>query len=88
MPYTTHKNEVRMDVAALRDSIYRTLYAKYGRLSGLEVLKALHDASEDMYAAGIDHGMQKAKIHDLDNVADAWDLTWLTAFAIRLEQTI
>lgn len=81
-----HAQTVQDDVGALRAGVYRELIKKYGNLSGTQVLMALKDASEDIYESGVDRGLHAAKIWNLDNVADAWDLTWLTALAIRLNR--
>jgi hypothetical protein len=41
-----------------------------------------------MYSAGIDEALRsaEAKIQNWDNIASAWDLTWLTLFAYFLKK--
>lgn len=73
-------------ISNLRSAIYDVLIKRYGHLPAHKVLQALKDASEDMYESGVDECLQFADIGHLDHIADAWDLTWLTALAIRLSQ--
>jgi hypothetical protein len=72
------------DLAGFRASLWRTLAVNAKTLTGLQVVKALRIISDDVYYAGIDAAYTATKVHDARNVADAWDLTWLTALNIRL----
>ena len=53
-------------------------------LTGSEVIRALHEISDDIYYAGIDQAYVITKVRDPQNLADAWDLTWLTALSVNL----
>jgi hypothetical protein len=72
------------DLADFRASLWKTLAVNAKTLTGLEVVNALRVISDDVYSAGIDAAYTKTKARDPRNLADAWDLTWLTALNIRL----
>lgn len=74
------------DVNELRYSLYKVVARNAARLSGEKVVRVLKAISEEMYAAGIDEAlrMTEGRIQHWDNIASAWDLTWLTLFAVRL----
>ena len=70
----------------LRYTLYQVLEKNAEKLTGPQVIRALKAISEEMYAAGIDSALRKTegKIHNWDNIASAWDLTWMTLFTARL----
>jgi len=72
------------DLADFRANLWKTLSVNARTLSGLQVAKALRTISDDVYHAGIDSAYTTTKARDARNLADAWDLTWLTALNIRL----
>jgi hypothetical protein len=72
------------DLANFRASLWKTLETNARTLTGPQVVKALRDISDDVYDAGIDGAYTTTKVRDPQNLADAWDLTWLTAFNIQL----
>jgi hypothetical protein len=72
------------DLADFRASLWKTLAVNAKTLTGPQVVKALRDISDDVYHAGIDGAYTTTKVHDPRNLADAWDLTWLTALNIQL----
>ena len=65
-------------------SLWKTLAENAKHLSGSEVTKALREISDDIYYAGIDKAYVTTKVSDPQNLADAWDLTWLTALNVNL----
>jgi|ERR1700728_1687547 hypothetical protein len=73
-----------LDLADFRASLWKTLAVNAKPLTGLQVAKALQVISDDVYHAGIDAAYTTTKVRDARNVADAWDLTWLTALNIKL----
>jgi hypothetical protein len=77
---------VREDVAAFRESLWKTLERNSEGLSGAEVVDALKVISDDIYHAGIDEAYVAAPVKDQRNVADAWDLTWVTALSVDLRR--
>jgi hypothetical protein len=72
------------DLADFRASLWKTLAINAKTLTGPQVVEALRDISDDVYHAGIDGAYTRTKVHDPRNLADAWDLTWLTALNIQL----
>jgi hypothetical protein len=72
------------DLANFRASLWKTLEINARTLTGPQVVKALRDISDDVYHAGIDGAYTTTKVRDPQNLADAWDLTWLTALNIQL----
>ena len=72
------------DLADFRGKLWETLTVNAKTLTGLQVVKALRVISDDVYYAGIDRAYTTTKVRDPRNLADAWDLTWLTALNIRL----
>jgi hypothetical protein len=78
--------EARKDVAAFRESLWKTLDRNSVGLSGADVVKALKVVSDDIYHAGIDEAYIEAPVKDQRNVADAWDLTWVTALSVDLRR--
>lgn len=72
------------DLADFRASLWKTLGKNAKGLTGLQFAQALREVSDDIYHAGIDSAYTTTKVHDPQNLADAWDLTWLTALNVRL----
>ena len=72
------------DLADFRASLWKTLAKNATGLTGLQVVRALREVSDDIYHAGIDGAYTTTKVRDPQNLADAWDLTWLTALNVRL----
>jgi hypothetical protein len=86
MPARTRKKPKShlRDLAEFRMSLWKTLAVNAKQLSGSEVIKALREISDDIYYAGIDQAYVTTKVSDPQNLADAWDLTWLTALNVNL----
>jgi len=72
------------DVADFRASLWKALARNAEHLTGVQVVRALREISDDIYHAGIDNAYTTTKARDPQNLADAWDLTWLTALNVRL----
>ena len=72
------------DLADFRTSLWTTLAKNAKHLTGLQVVQALREVSDDIYHAGIDSAYTTTKVRDPQNLADAWDLTWLTALNVNL----
>jgi hypothetical protein len=72
-----------LDLADFRASLWKTL-AVNAKTTGQQIVRALRVISDDVYHAGIDAAYTTTKVRDARNVADAWDLTWLTALNIKL----
>lgn len=76
------------DVDELRHGLYQVVKRNAEGLPGPVVVEVLKSISEDMYAAGVDEAlrMTEREISNWDNIASAWDLTWLTLFALKLKR--
>lgn len=76
------------DINTLRDALYRVVERNSKGLSGAKVVRILKSISQEMYGAGIDESLREAeaRIIHWDNIASAWDLTWLTLFAYKLKE--
>src|ERR1700730_8592799 len=72
------------DLADFRASLWKTLAKNAKGLTGLQVVQALREVSDDIYYAGIDSAYTRTEVDGPQNLADAWDLTWLTALNVRL----
>lgn len=79
-------SKVLNDISAYRAAIFKELAKRAKGLRGDQVVEALNEASKDIYEAGLDRILRDTKISDLDSLADAFDLTWLSAWAIRLDR--
>lgn len=74
------------DVGILRETLYDVVKKNAKGLSSDEVIDCLKEISETTYAAGMDEALRAAesRIKKWDNIADAWDLIWLTVYALEL----
>lgn len=74
------------DVNLLRYSLYKVVENNAKPLTGAQVIRALKGISEEMYDAGVDDALRwtEREMQSWDNIASAWDLTWLTLLAVRL----
>ena len=72
------------DLANFRASLWKALAGNAESLSGPQVVRALREISDDIYCAGVDKAYVSTKVRDPQNLADAWDLTWLTALNVNL----
>jgi hypothetical protein len=74
------------DIAAFRENLWRTLERNSTGLTAADVLAALKTISDDIYLAGVDDAYVKTDVASSPAIADAWDLTWVTALTIRLRR--
>ena len=78
--------QVINDIQIMRKGFY-DLCAKLAMDNGVpvdELMSLLKEVSEDMYTAGLDRVFATAPLSNHDNVADAFDFTWLAMLAVRL----
>lgn len=69
-------------ITEFRARMWATFRANAKGKTGQQVVDALERASEKTYAAGIDHAYAGGKLNA--DLAEAFDLTWLTAVNIEL----
>lgn len=76
------------DVNLLRHELFQVAIKNAKGKDGAKVMRCLKEMSEEMYASGIDESlrMTEKQIKNWDNIASAWDLTWLTLLALKLKQ--
>jgi hypothetical protein len=75
----------RDDVYDFRNKLWKKVFALAKKHNGLSVAKALRRASQDVWSVGIDAAWDELKSPS-DQVNPAFDITWLTAFSIRLSK--
>jgi len=84
-PETPPENE---GVSVWHSTLWSMIGAEVQTLSGFQVVEALRSASEEVYAAGLDHRF--AKLTGFDQFEDralAFDITWLSVFMLKLAAT-
>jgi hypothetical protein len=64
--------------------LWKTLAKNAKNLTGPQVVEELRKISDDIYHAGIDSAYVMTKVRDPQNLADAWDLTWLSVLNVKL----
>ena len=76
------------DVDLLRAELFEIAIRNAKGKDGGKVLQCLKEMSEEMYASGIDESlrMTEKQIDNWDNIASAWDLTWLTLLTYKLKK--
>lgn len=79
-------NQTQQDLSTFRAALYTLAAEKAAKLNGRELMHLLKEVSEDVYTAGIDRALREAPIEDIDNLADAFDYTWLTLLIVRLDK--
>ena len=85
-PAKAAKDPILEDIQTMRREFYKlnaTLADNCGITPGA-LMMLLKEVSEDVYTAGIDKTFTTARLKDKDNVADAFDFSWLAVLAIRL----
>lgn len=69
------------------ESLWTMAEREAATLKGKQILKALRDASEEVWAAGLDHEFVKTMLPDLADFEDralAFDITWMGVFVEKL----
>jgi hypothetical protein len=74
------------DIAAFRAALWKRVEKNSEELTGRQVIDALFEISEDLFGAGVDEAWEEASIENLQDNADIFDLTWITAFSARLKK--
>jgi hypothetical protein len=77
---------VRKDVADFRASLLRALHRNAEGLTGQQVVMALKAVSDDVYDSGVDEAYVRVKPRRRKNLADAWDLTWMSVLNVQLRR--
>lgn len=81
------RGELRRDVVSpFRDKLWN-LFAQHAKgMDGADVVVALRQASEEIWAVGIDDTYSSMKHRDDEPLGNAFDITWLTVVCIKLQE--
>ena len=82
------KKVMRDTVSPFRDKLW-TLFQKLAKgMDGADVVVALKQAGEEIWAVGIDdtYSRMSQKDQDEEPLGNAFDITWLTVVCIKLKE--
>ena len=71
-------------ISQFRDHLWKAMRGNAKGKTAEQFIDALYEASEEIWAAGIDKAYADMKNASLIDLADAFDITWLTATSIKL----
>lgn len=73
-------------VSPFRDKLWK-LFAEHAKgMDGEDVVMALKQAGEEIWAVGIDDTYSSMKHQDDEPLGNAFDITWLTIVCIKLKE--
>lgn len=78
-------NPTQKDLQTFRAALYSLAAQKAKHLTGTQVMLLLKEVSEEIYTAGIDQALRNASLN-LENLADAFDYTWLSLLIVKLNK--
>jgi hypothetical protein len=83
----TRQPRMRRDaVSPFRDKLW-DLFAEHAKgMDGADVVTALKQAGEEIWAVGIDDTYSSMKHQDDEPLGNAFDITWLTVVCIKLKE--
>ena len=73
-------------VSPFRDKLWELFREQAKGMDGAEVVVALKQAGEEIWAVGIDDTYSSMKHQDDEPLANAFDITWLTVVCIKLKE--
>ena len=73
-------------VSPFRDKVWDLFKQHASGLDGADVVLALKQAGEEIWAIGIDDTYSSMKHQDDEPLGNAFDLTWLTVACIKLKE--
>jgi hypothetical protein len=81
------KKKMRRDaVSPFRDKLWNLFKEHASGMDGAEVVLALKQAGEEIWAVGIDDTYSSMKHQDDEPLGNAFDITWLTIVCIKLKE--
>jgi hypothetical protein len=81
------KAKMRRDaVSPFRDKVWDLFKEHASGLDGADVVLALKQAGEEIWAIGIDDTYSSMQHQDDEPLGNAFDLTWLTVACIKLKE--
>jgi hypothetical protein len=73
-------------VSPFRDKLWNLFIEQAKGMDGAEVVRALKQAGEEIWAVGIDDTYSSMKHQDDEPLGNAFDITWLTVVCIKLKE--
>jgi len=73
-------------VSPFRDKIWKLFQETAKGMDGADVVMALKQAGEEIWAVGIDDTYSSMSHQDDEPLGNAFDITWLTVVCIKLKE--
>jgi hypothetical protein len=73
-------------VSPFRDKLWKLFNAHAKGMDGADVVLALKQAGEEIWAVGIDDTYSSMKHQDDEPLGNAFDIAWLTIVCIKLKE--
>ena len=86
---STAKKKTRADVVSpFRDKLWDLFKKTASGMDGADVVVALKQAGEEIWAVGIDgtYTQMSPQAQDAEPLGNAFDITWLTVVCIKLKE--
>jgi hypothetical protein len=83
----TKRAKMKRDaVTPFRDKLWDLFSEQASGMDGADVVLALRQAGEEIWAVGIDDTYSSMKHQDDEALGNAFDITWLTVVCIKLKE--
>jgi hypothetical protein len=82
---TKRKKMSRDAVSPFRDKLWELFGRHASGMDGADVVMALRQAGEEIWAVGIDKTYSSMNHQDNEALGNAFDITWLTVVCIKLK---
>ena len=86
MAKRANKKMRRDAVSPFRDKLWNLFKEQASGMDGADVVFALKQAGEEIWAVGIDDTYSSMKHQDDEPLGNAFDITWLTIVCIKLKE--
>ncbi len=73
-------------VSPFRDKLWELFQTQASGMDGSDVVSALKQAGEEIWAVGIDDTYSSMKHQSDEALGNAFDITWLTVVCIKLKE--
>jgi hypothetical protein len=80
------KSMKRDSVTPFRDKLWELFQNQAKGMDGSDVVMALKQAGEEIWAVGIDDAYSAMRHQDDEPLGNAFDITWLTIVCIKLKE--
>lgn len=80
------KKMLRDTITPFRDQLWELFQEQAKGMDGGDVVLALKQAGEEIWAVGIDKTYTAMKHQDDEALGNAFDITWLTVVCIKLKE--